>query len=393
LEHDEITFDLLWAILIPNKEYYTTDRRTGQARAVMLKWATQQCSTATGPYFDLDCEYLESFGNSPDEKTRNKKQHNKKFGRAKYNATIYGFQGAVKITSLNIFPMEFHPRIDEARNLLIARGRKWAAHDGKHHVSYSGIAFQETPYGGLKRLYVRARCAWREYLGSYLLFQINGRAMIDKATFRRIKPNWPGMGLPKESTSLGVRYDSDEEDEYEEGGAQPIGRSIAATERQILTDDELVLASPIVYGFALDDHQWCEFNIDLVDKIVWNDAAFANLVLPQEKKSLIQALVEAHSEKGRVGFDDFIIGKGQGLVINLFGPPGVGKTMSAEATSERSFFFPSSHPTCLKLSICRSPKASLCRWSRTPWNFGFLFGWLSRRNFRHCPRLERRRPH
>ena len=27
-------------------------------------------------------------------------------------------------------------------------------------------------------------------------------------------------------------------------------------------------------------------------------------------------------------------GKGQGLVINLFGPPGVGKTLSAEATSE-----------------------------------------------------------
>ena len=27
-------------------------------------------------------------------------------------------------------------------------------------------------------------------------------------------------------------------------------------------------------------------------------------------------------------------GKGHGLVINLFGPPGVGKTLSAEATSE-----------------------------------------------------------
>jgi hypothetical protein len=152
LEHDEITFNLLWTILIPNKEYYTTDRRTGQPRAVLLKWATEQFSQA-GPYFDLDCEYLESFGNSPDDRTRDKKQHNKKFGRAKYHGTIYGFQGSVKITSLNIFPMEFHPRIDEARDLLIARGRKWAAHGGKHHVSYSGIAFQST-----KRLYV---CACR----------------------------------------------------------------------------------------------------------------------------------------------------------------------------------------------------------------------------------------
>ncbi|KAF9003181.1 hypothetical protein BDZ89DRAFT_1240645, partial [Hymenopellis radicata] len=35
-----------------------------------------------------------------------------------------------------------------------------------------------------------------------------------------------------------------------------------------------------------------------------------------------------------LGFDDFIKGKGHGLDINLFGPPGVGKTFSAEATSE-----------------------------------------------------------
>ena len=37
---------------------------------------------------------------------------------------------------------------------------------------------------------------------------------------------------------------------------------------------------------------------------------------------------------GNAMFDDFVRGKGQGLVINLFGPPGVGKTLSAEATSE-----------------------------------------------------------
>ena len=64
---------------------------------------------------------------------------------------------------------------------------------------------------------------------------------------------------------------------------------------------------------------------------MWNDEAFENLVLPDDRKDLLKSLVESHNESG---FDDFVEGKGHGLVINLFGPPGVGKTLSAEATSE-----------------------------------------------------------
>ena len=57
-----------------------------------------------------------------------------------------------------------------------------------------------------------------------------------------------------------------------------------------------------------------EMDIDKVDDFEWNEEAFANLVLPPAKKTLIQALVEAHAQK-RIKFDDFIAGKGQGLVI------------------------------------------------------------------------------
>ena len=56
-------------------------------------------------------------------------------------------------------------------------------------------------------------------------------------------------------------------------------------------------------------------------------------MLPSDRKTLLQSLVEAHNEE--MVFDDFVKGKGRGLVVNLFGPPGVGKTLSAEATSER----------------------------------------------------------
>ena len=75
-----------------------------------------------------------------------------------------------------------------------------------------------------------------------------------------------------------------------------------------------------------------EFDVDKIQEIEWNEDAFENLVLPPGRKELLQSLVEAH-HRG-LKFDDFIKGKGHGLVINLFGPPGVGKTFSAEATSE-----------------------------------------------------------
>lgn len=82
------------------------------------------------------------------------------------------------------------------------------------------------------------------------------------------------------------------------------------------------------------------FAVDRISEIKWQTDAFDNLVLPSEQKELIKALVETHEGSNRSNdkFDDFIIGKGRGLIINLFGPPGVGKTLSAEATSECESF-------------------------------------------------------
>jgi len=76
------------------------------------------------------------------------------------------------------------------------------------------------------------------------------------------------------------------------------------------------------------------FNVEKICEVDWNTDAFANLVLPDDRKHLLQSLVEAHHKE--VAFDDFIKGKGYDLVVSLFGPPGVGKTFSAEATSEHA---------------------------------------------------------
>ena len=69
--------------------------------------------------------------------------------------------------------------------------------------------------------------------------------------------------------------------------------------------------------------------------VVWNEKIFESLVLEETQRDLVHDLVQAHGSNGneRV-FDDVVRGKGKGLVGLLTGPPGVGKTLTAEAVAE-----------------------------------------------------------
>jgi len=64
------------------------------------------------------------------------------------------------------------------------------------------------------------------------------------------------------------------------------------------------------------------------------------LVLPKSRKRMVKALVRQttstnnSSSTSSPHFQDLIRGKGEGIVFLLYGPPGVGKTLTAEAVSE-----------------------------------------------------------
>jgi len=118
-----------------------------------------------------------------------------------------------------------------------------------------------------------------------------------------------------------------------------VGEGESGTTAEDLTEEQLLTSSPLLFGFSLSDKLWLTFAIGKITEIKWQTDAFDNLVLPKDQKELIKALVESHHGTANAvdaedQFDDFIVGKGRGLIINLFGPPGVGKTLSAEATSE-----------------------------------------------------------
>jgi SpoVK/Ycf46/Vps4 family AAA+-type ATPase len=91
-----------------------------------------------------------------------------------------------------------------------------------------------------------------------------------------------------------------------------------------VTDDTLfIFANTAAAIFALAN----------LSEVIFNPDIFDSLVLKEEQKRLVRDLVIGHQATGGQ-FDDVVRFKGKGLIGLLAGPPGVGKTMTAEAIAE-----------------------------------------------------------
>ncbi|PCH35814.1 nucleoside triphosphate hydrolase protein [Wolfiporia cocos MD-104 SS10] len=316
LEHGEISFDLLWALYVPGKTVlYMHCPVTGEPRCVRLVNAELRTSMDSSQYWRLTVEYIEAdiVGSGYKQKTT------AGFGLAELNTMlrIHSFPGAKNISSIPAYPIQYYEGADGIGGLkerLIQRGKKWAAiAGGVHHLAYQGIAFE---FESDRR-------------GEYVKHSINSRVMIDRKTFAETVPNY-GQ-LPHVTKTLSGRIIDRHSRRARQYGAK---KDKNVEDIRELTDEELLLATPIVYGFSLSDKQWLEFSVDLVTPFQWNDEALSRLVIPSQHKTILRTILESYTSNVVSTFDDFIIGKGLGLVINLYGSPGIGKSLTAEAMSE-----------------------------------------------------------
>lgn len=106
-----------------------------------------------------------------------------------------------------------------------------------------------------------------------------------------------------------------------------------------LTEGELMLCYPVVLGFSFTTKRWGGFPLDGLSDVEWSSKPFDSLVFNPKIKELVHSMVKQHS-KGTSTFDDVVKGKGKGLVGLLCGPPGGGKTLTAEAVAEVSSSVP-----------------------------------------------------
>lgn len=108
-------------------------------------------------------------------------------------------------------------------------------------------------------------------------------------------------------------------------------------------EDQLVICPARFLGYVMGTKAWAQMPVNSVQEIKQKIKvdAFSNLILEQNAKTLIKSLVGNHEKKkqstdGGKGVlrEDWIEGKGRGLVILLHGPPGVGKTSTAESVAQ-----------------------------------------------------------
>ncbi|KAL8687493.1 MAG: hypothetical protein Q9218_006349 [Villophora microphyllina] len=99
---------------------------------------------------------------------------------------------------------------------------------------------------------------------------------------------------------------------------------------ELPSEHHYFLFTPLVPGFTLQNKTWNYLNIEnLAD--VKSEASMDNVIIDQANRDVVQAVCHANSNPCKI---DYISNKGQGQVVLLHGPPGVGKTYTVECIAQ-----------------------------------------------------------
>lgn len=276
-ESKAISYENLWTLYRPRTIVYA--RINDQDRAFRVIDYYYDDDDDERPGFNLRARHVDFDGES--------------FGERKLDLFIPKFTGVREVSSHEVRPFEFVENADEIRERLAARGKRFEELAvGQHFMEYKGIALKRNP----------------DCPPPYIRFDATGRVMIDFKTFHRIDAN------------DAIRVDHFSKKDHPDGK---------------LNDTDRLVANAVVRGYSMTAKRFVELFLDNISPIAWNSQCFNELVLDAGTKKTVQALVSTHSQRdAEDGLGDIVKGKGQGLVCVLHGPPGVGKTLTAECVAE-----------------------------------------------------------
>ncbi|GAA5844391.1 hypothetical protein JCM11251_007595 [Rhodosporidiobolus azoricus] len=328
--HPQISFPLLWAIFTPNSLAVGEHEVSGEKYGFRVKSASYNMGR-DGMQFVLSGTTLSWNGS--------------KYVRSWVDERILKFKSLRRLSSLPITPLvpgsKLHDELTARGKLYtgltgdpVREGEGGVGADGVRFLQYEGVLAIVTG-GGMDRKIVKLRA--------------EGRAVIDIKSYRRMNPG--------RAASQFWDDDDDDDDPFLYGDPSlPMHPTHDSTsDASSVAPNELCLLPPTVYGFSLSLREWGELLVTGFSKINFRKDAWDRLVLERETKEMVKGLVEfngavrkARSRQGAAGKEgekageveerevvqDFVEGKGGGLVIALHGTPGTGKTLTAEAVAE-----------------------------------------------------------
>ncbi|KAJ4413852.1 hypothetical protein N0V82_008294 [Gnomoniopsis sp. IMI 355080] len=337
-----ITFQHMWTLYAPNILIFS--RQDNQDRALRLQTSRYSRDRSGQPIFCLTGVYVDFDG--------------QRFGTQKINISISIFEGTKPISNLAAFPIDLHEEYEQIKTKLIERGARVEALAGSHFRSYNGVGWRIGPYGNKEK------------------HTVKGRVVIDPFGYNRFEPDFavyvsplnvpdvsahpgtatgvgvPAMGRPRDGRGrpppprfidpMGMPSTIDpicslDDPDMDDGGMPADGffdDEDSMPKRPALTDEQRLMCTPLVRGYALKEKKWLNFFVNAITDIPFNELAFSSLNLPKNQKDLILGFTSVKAPY-RNQFDDVIEGKGKGIIILLSGPPGVGKTLTAESVAEQ----------------------------------------------------------
>ncbi|KAI0553073.1 hypothetical protein F4679DRAFT_34399 [Xylaria curta] len=295
-----------------------------------------------------------------------------RFAPVRGDASIEFFEGEKEITKLPIYPVRFHKDHECFLRELRERGQRFReiVSSGNPTFSYQGWTLTKDPSGHDIESRPGLGATWPENIESDVIVDFNEAFQVNpwwKPAFQQFPEaesfyptisrdefpivEWSDRSRFKEFASreeMVVEYDAVRELEWakftetdpfigQSEASEPLGHLA-----QTLTPDDLALLPSRLFAYALRSRSFINADIKYLKPVRDTLNPLESLQLPEKHKVMIQSAVFGHLEKKKVRRratllnsefpdQDVIHGKGRGLAVLLHGPPGVGKTATAEA--------------------------------------------------------------